>query len=587
MVKNRLKDHLKKYFRIYLFTVPAILFFISISAFLFYVKDDAYITFRFSRNLVKWGEISFNKGLKVEGYTNFLWMVLLSIPVVLGLDQLLVAKVFSTFFSLGAIIFIWRFHNAFFSDKKESLTSGLWSASIFASSTSFALWTMSGLENGLFMFLVTGGVYYLFSSKRDFASIFLTLSCLTRPEGHLFLVFGGLYVFYLMLKKRGFDKKDIIWFAVPFVSLGLYHIFRYFYFGSLMPNTFLVKGSPNLSDVFRFRFDNGIKIEGTSIDYLKGLLNFNLNRFFLFLSVFALIPFRKEEYLKVLFCFAVVASFFAYHIKIGKDSMIFYRLFLPALPFMIILAVEGFKNIFRMIPYNKHFRGYLYLFPAVIVIPFSYQMISHTWSGSNDYLRDYIEKSERSHQALGHYLNLNSNKNETVLFQDMGGTPYIAKEIRFFDPIGVVEPWMGKELSKIKYNPFLRTEKMRTSQGVKDVREFSIKFQKHIFKDLKPERIAFIAYSPKFKGKLMSQTLLDFNEHYFRNRNVRPDRFSDSLVLNKEDLKTVESFFARSLKNNRYYHGLYSNPRFKEEYQLESYWRRTEHYWIVLFKRKL
>jgi hypothetical protein len=585
MAESFLKEHFRKNFRYYLLIIPILIFLVSIFSFLYYVKDDAYITFRFSRNLVKWGEISFSRGLRVEGYTNFLWMTILVLPVILGFDQLVVAKIFSAFFSFGAVFFVWKFHNTFYSEKRESLTDGLLSASVFASSTSFALWTMSGLENGLFMFLVMGGIYYLFSSKRCFSSIFFTLSCLTRPEGHLFLVFGGLYVLYMVFRKKDFDKNDISWFVIPFITLGSYHVFRYFYFGSLMPNTFLVKGSPNLSDVFRISLEGGLKIEGTSVVYLTDLLKFNLNWLFLLLSFFALIPFNKEGYTKRLFAFAVVVSFFGYHIKIGKDSMIFYRLFLPALPFMIILALEGFKNILRIIP-SKMIEKHLFLFPIILAVPCSYQMVSYTLSRENDYLRDYIQKSERSHQALGHYLNIYSSDTETVLFQDMGGTPYIAQDVRFFDPIGVVEPWMGKELSKINYNPFLRSEKIRTPQGLNDVRQFSIKFQNYIFDDVKPERVAFIAYSPRFKGKSVSEALLNFNKGYFRNRNVRPDRFSDPLVLNKEDVEKVESFFARSLNANNYYHGLYSNPRFREEYQLESYWRRTEQYWIVLFKKK-
>ena len=37
-----------------------------------FVTDDAYISFVFSRNLAEHGELTFNLGQPVEGYTNFL-----------------------------------------------------------------------------------------------------------------------------------------------------------------------------------------------------------------------------------------------------------------------------------------------------------------------------------------------------------------------------------------------------------------------------------------------------------------------------------------------------------------------------------
>jgi hypothetical protein len=42
-----------------------------------FVSDDAYISFRYARNLAEHGQLVFNLGERVEGYTNFLWTVLL------------------------------------------------------------------------------------------------------------------------------------------------------------------------------------------------------------------------------------------------------------------------------------------------------------------------------------------------------------------------------------------------------------------------------------------------------------------------------------------------------------------------------
>ena len=50
------------------------------------ILDDAYITFRYARNLADGLGLNFNPGEVVEGYTNFLWVVLMAGARRLGLD---------------------------------------------------------------------------------------------------------------------------------------------------------------------------------------------------------------------------------------------------------------------------------------------------------------------------------------------------------------------------------------------------------------------------------------------------------------------------------------------------------------------
>ena len=46
-------------------------------AFFHYIPDDAYIGFRYARNVARGDGFVFNAGERVEGYTNFLWLTLL------------------------------------------------------------------------------------------------------------------------------------------------------------------------------------------------------------------------------------------------------------------------------------------------------------------------------------------------------------------------------------------------------------------------------------------------------------------------------------------------------------------------------
>ena len=48
--------------------------------------DDAFISFRYARNLVRGNGLVFNVGEAVEGYTNFLWTLGVAVGMLLGVE---------------------------------------------------------------------------------------------------------------------------------------------------------------------------------------------------------------------------------------------------------------------------------------------------------------------------------------------------------------------------------------------------------------------------------------------------------------------------------------------------------------------
>jgi len=72
-----------------------------------YFLDDAFITFRYARNLADGLGPVFNAGEAVEGYTTFLWMLVCSVPFVL-LDS---ARALAAIKALGLLLglaVLWR-----------------------------------------------------------------------------------------------------------------------------------------------------------------------------------------------------------------------------------------------------------------------------------------------------------------------------------------------------------------------------------------------------------------------------------------------------------------------------------------------
>src|SRR5204863_68876 len=79
-----------------------------------FVNDDAYISFRYARNLAEHGQLVFNVGERVEGFTNFLWTVLLAGGIKLGLSPVLTSRFFGIAFGVRWSYYGWPFPNTFY-----------------------------------------------------------------------------------------------------------------------------------------------------------------------------------------------------------------------------------------------------------------------------------------------------------------------------------------------------------------------------------------------------------------------------------------------------------------------------------------
>ncbi len=174
--------------------VPLLL---SILVGLDFIKDDAYISFRYCQNLAAGEGMVFNAGEHVEGFTNFLWVLLLTPFEALDLDLFQVTEILGTALMVGLIVFMTR--TVILSQGAGRDLSYLWAGVWIATSSSVALWATSGMEQPLAMFLPVASAYLLWRNWQDedppqaFASgVLMGLGCLTRPEVHLIGVILGL-----------------------------------------------------------------------------------------------------------------------------------------------------------------------------------------------------------------------------------------------------------------------------------------------------------------------------------------------------------------------------------------------------------
>ena len=125
--------------------VAGVLLALGIARFWF-VCDDAFILFRYSKNLAHGLGLTYNPGVPaVEGFSEPLWTVLLAIPERLGLAAPRLAPWIT---ALGSFVLLGRV--VAFSARRGTSQLGLLGCGLFvATSPTVAIWSTSGLSMSL------------------------------------------------------------------------------------------------------------------------------------------------------------------------------------------------------------------------------------------------------------------------------------------------------------------------------------------------------------------------------------------------------------------------------------------------------
>src|ERR1044071_2356454 len=129
-----------------------------------FVTDDAYISFVYARNLAEHGELSFNLGQPVEGYTSFLWTFVLGLGMLARIPPEWSSRVLGTACGLATLYVAFRIAERALGRRSP------WAAVpalLLACSSGFACWTSGGLETQLFALLVTAALDAMVAAARS------------------------------------------------------------------------------------------------------------------------------------------------------------------------------------------------------------------------------------------------------------------------------------------------------------------------------------------------------------------------------------------------------------------------------------
>ncbi|MDP9238735.1 MAG: hypothetical protein M3P30_15285 [Chloroflexota bacterium] len=230
---------------------------------IFYVRhysDDAYITLRYARNLADGVGPVWNPGQHVEGYTNFLWMVVLAGMYRIGIDLVSGSLLLSYAAMLVMVLLVWRIWRLWADEEGGVIAEPATLAVVLLAiglNDAIVFWGFSGLETPLAAALLTATVYLYLTETRGsrfpWSAVAAAAAAMTRPELVLAGGVTGGFVAWEAIHTRDLAsaRRAAGWVALFATLFGAYFIWRYTYYGYLFPNTFYAKVGSNTDFVQR------------------------------------------------------------------------------------------------------------------------------------------------------------------------------------------------------------------------------------------------------------------------------------------------------------------------------------------------
>lgn len=303
----------------------------------FNLVDDAYISLQYAKNWASGQGLVFNPGERVEGYSNFLWVVLLT-PLwpLSGHDPVWMTRA-STWLALGlALVGLWLLAVI-----GRRLFPRVWLPTAMAvllltfDDTYLSYIAVFALENHLLVVVMLAGLALSVYRPRHWElglGVSFALVAMTRLDGLLWAAtFFFVYALPLVIHRAQsaeagvqFSWRSLLRIAVGLGSLFVpYFLWRSWYFDDLLPNTFYLKTGTTLGGVER------------GLEYVHGYL---AQRYYVpvlaLLAVFQL----RSLWVRWLLLFALLHV--AYIIQVGGDFYAGHRFLFAVTPVLALLVAS-------------------------------------------------------------------------------------------------------------------------------------------------------------------------------------------------------------------------------------------------------
>ncbi len=313
--------------------------------------DDAYITFRYARNLVVGRGLTYNAGERVEGYTNFSWTLLLALGLKLGASAEAWTKIVGAVCACATLVVTWLWAKRLFPKSAWVAGAAAW---LLASSVPFAAHAEMGLETQFFALLIVGGAFLAVAESSDgarwpWSGVLLGVAGLTRPElPALFVLIS------LGLGRAALTRLSVLRAVAVFSIMAPHLLWRRFYYGAWIPNTVHAKTGDTASQLAA----GGIYLENYRL-YLGLLLWAGV------VGAVTLLWKKRKEGGAVIVLLGAFQAAYAY--VVGGDWMLLWRFLVPGEPYFALVIASGVGLLYDQAARHPAFRLIAALFTLDVV----------------------------------------------------------------------------------------------------------------------------------------------------------------------------------------------------------------------------
>ncbi len=307
--------------------------------------DDAFIAFRYARNLAAGEGLVFNPGERVEGYSGLSWVLLLAAGNGLGLPPPALAKGLGLLLGAGTLLLVAFGGGNAGAPVPAGRPSGAraLAACLVGSSLPFAYHAINGLETALTTFLLAALVLPPrdLPGRRACRCAAAALLAVTRPEGLLAVL---LWAAATRLLRRRLGRDDLAVTVSAVAGFGVQLAFRWSYYGEWVANSARAKLLPlafglplGLADLGRFAW-HASGWGALLLVVLGSYLRRRRRR-----AAPGMQPAQEQAPL------ALFIVFFALALTIsGGDSFPLWRFYIPLLPLFYVLAGESLAFLWSL-----------------------------------------------------------------------------------------------------------------------------------------------------------------------------------------------------------------------------------------------
>jgi hypothetical protein len=405
----------------------AVLIYLQSVLFYGYTADDSYISYRYARNLADGHNLVWNPGEYVEGYSNFLWTVLLAGFARAGFDIPDTARALGFSCAVVAAVGTYLVVRALAPDVNE--VAGLIACLLLAACGVWSVWATAGLEGPLFAALATFAVYLHLSEDEaphtwQWSPALWALVAMTRPDGiALFAISGAFRIGRVGLPVMTGDASDgvtlsarakvIAAYLAVFAAIYVpYFVWRYTTYGWLEPNTYYAKVGSGLT-----QYDRGFHYVATFLEQYAG---------WALLIVPAAVATDRARALGLAYVFTLVVAWLAILTYVGGDYLPGGRLIAPIVPLYIAVIVSSVAIITRRLHADHALPTWAASYSvtgfalAAMFLTLQSTVVSN---GADTWIRNDRAETE-AHVEIGKWLYANVQPGTTTAVIAAGATPY-------------------------------------------------------------------------------------------------------------------------------------------------------------------